>query len=233
MYALESTTIRVTEQMQGLIDQFPLDKQYQLSVSLMQHLSDAGDQLRMCPDKKAYVLDMYRQAKPEIDRAAKRLNASCKKGCAHCCKIEVRCTDTEVEIIMDHLEKTGDLFDEDEIGYLQKQSEIPDAEYVLSRERDCVFLDDNNECSIYEVRPMACRTYLVASPPEDCNALLYSKGRVAVIATIPTEAMRSVLYTSLPSDRLSNLLLKQYKQRTHETGGETQTDSADGHSEGI
>lgn len=41
-------------------------------------------------------------------------------------------------------------------------------EWFHTQRRPCVFLKDGR-CSIYEVRPTACRTYYVISPQDDCQ----------------------------------------------------------------
>lgn len=95
---------------------------------------------------------------------------SCKKGCAHCCYIQVNITEWEADSIMDFLKESKAEFTEEEKERLKHQSEIKnDSEYILSPHRRCIFLMDNNECGIYPVRPLACRNYYVYNDPEDCN----------------------------------------------------------------
>lgn len=78
--------------------------------------------------------------------------ASCKKGCSHCCCIDIQISIYEVEYICS---KTG-------ISYT---NEIP---FSQGHKTPCPFLA-SNVCSIYSVRPLVCRFYHVMGDPEDCK----------------------------------------------------------------
>lgn len=73
--------------------------------------------------------------------------------CANCCKTTSPIfRDIDIERIADHLGlRPAELVDR----YLQLDEE---GDYVL-RSAPCVFLGEDNYCSIYEVRPRACREY--------------------------------------------------------------------------
>lgn len=61
----------------------------------------------------------------------------------------------------------------------------------------CVFLTEDKRCSIYEIRPMQCRTYFVVSPQENCQPP-ESKGILQV-------DLRRMMFTEL--DHLSRVHL--------------------------
>ena len=94
----------------------------------------------------------------ELDRVVHELHelwmdrADCLQ-CAHCCQtISPAVHDSDIRRISRHLrikpsEMTVHYFRMDEEG-----------DYVFTR-RPCPFLQDDNRCSIYEVRPRACREY--------------------------------------------------------------------------
>jgi len=206
--------VKVTEQLEGLIDNYPKEIRKQMLNAILQHILENAESLNKCLNKKDYVLDVYRQADKEVKGTVEKYKTTCKKGCAFCCHIEVKTTITEAEIIMDRMEQQNEPFTEDELAMLERQSKLSSEEYSFNPDRACVFLTDDNECSIYDIRPLACRTYLVATPPEHCDALLYRKVKgVMVAASIHSELMRSVLYTGLESGRLSELLLKLQRER--------------------
>lgn len=95
---------------------------------------------------------------------------SCKKGCAHCCYIQVGTTEWEVDLILNWMKSKGLEFTEEELKKIELQANLKDdVEYILSPHRKCVFLGADNMCGIYEVRPAACRNYYVFNDPEDCN----------------------------------------------------------------
>ncbi|MBB6459213.1 YkgJ family cysteine cluster protein [Flammeovirga kamogawensis] len=74
-------------------------------------------------------------------------------SCANCCKtISPVVTATDVRRIAKHLRiKETEVLSE----YMSVDS---DGDYVMNRQ-PCPFLEDNNECSIYDVRPKACKEY--------------------------------------------------------------------------
>jgi Fe-S-cluster containining protein len=76
----------------------------------------------------------------------------CKRGCSACCHVKVEMSQDEAEIIGDFLKITP--------------KKLPKGIRMLSQsalgraDTPCPFLK-NHECSIYEVRPIACRNYVV------------------------------------------------------------------------
>ena len=79
---------------------------------------------------------------------------TCQKGCSACCKMDVQLTPFEAE-------------------YIALASSIPHRNSPLSKghESSCPFLSEKGTCSIYNYRPLLCRTYHVLSEPELGNDL--------------------------------------------------------------
>ena len=92
---------------------------------------------------------------------------ACRKGCSHCCNIAVLMSDVEAQRIGEHIGrkpvKTG-AFPAD-VKALQKQYfGVP-----------CTFLK-GGRCSIYEVRPLACRLHFnMADEPLMCSTAIEPK----------------------------------------------------------
>lgn len=73
--------------------------------------------------------------------------------CAHCCiSTGPRFTDKDINRISKHLRLKPGAFIE---RYLRIDE---DQDYVL-QQLPCPFLESNNECQVYDVRPKACREY--------------------------------------------------------------------------
>lgn len=106
--------------------------------------------------------------KERINKAQEK--PSCKKGCAHCCYIQVAATEWEIDVILEWMKHHNLEFTNEEIQHIKNQALIKnDKEYIISPHRKCVFLQPNNECGIYEVRPSACRNYYVYNDPKECD----------------------------------------------------------------
>jgi uncharacterized protein len=73
--------------------------------------------------------------------------------CANCCKTTGPLfTTKDIDRLASHLKLSGPAFIHQ---YLRKDE---DGDWVL-QQVPCPFLEDNNECRIYDVRPKACREY--------------------------------------------------------------------------
>lgn len=88
-----------------------------------------------------------------------RESAVCERGCAHCCKQPVSVTPLEIE-----LAKFSPQFS-------QAPEFDPNTGY-------CPFLDKQSaQCTIYQLRPLACRAFLTLDDPSYCkngNAVHYT-----------------------------------------------------------
>jgi len=78
--------------------------------------------------------------------------ASCGKGCAHCCKIDVHITTLEADYIQ---RKTGITYD---------RGHVVTTGHFLS----CPFLSNDEGCGIYHHRPLVCRIYHATGAPDNC-----------------------------------------------------------------
>lgn len=86
----------------------------------------------------------------------------CKKGCHHCCYMAVGITSWEAKRIGDYLD----------IPVYQPPAMVEPSFYVEKYTGHmCPFLK-NKQCSIYEVRPLACRTHFnISKYPEICDII--------------------------------------------------------------
>lgn len=107
----------------------------------------------------------------------------CHKGCSHCCHMAVSITQFEALYIKQYIERNwskkqiNNLYSQ--IKQLKfKHPEIFNMSFIATENKTkiripCIFLE-NNCCSIYNVRPVICRTYISLSPSEVCYDALFN-----------------------------------------------------------
>lgn len=145
---------------------------------------------------KDFVLGFYElidEVLAEIKKKDTRF--SCKRGCHACCRINVDISEAEAIVIADYCQEHDIQIPK---GYLQKQLEYDEMAVSRSSVASCIFLKEG-ECSIYAVRPAACRIYHVASPPEMCDVVKFppSKFKVRVIVWHLPELEISAFYATV------------------------------------
>lgn len=79
--------------------------------------------------------------------------ATCSKGCSHCCHMDVHITSLEAEMIALTL------------GIPMR----PGREMTTGHTSACPFLAETGQCSVYELRPMACRMFHAFGEPKNCK----------------------------------------------------------------
>jgi hypothetical protein len=87
----------------------------------------------------------------------------CRRGCSWCCHQQVLVMPAEMLLIADYIEKNFDKETKEAVLHraVDKNEKVKElsAEKVLQSKIPCPLLSDGS-CSVYPVRPMACRIYL-------------------------------------------------------------------------
>jgi hypothetical protein len=100
---------------------------------------------------------------------------ACRAGCDHCCHQVVGVSTPEALAIYDHLRATRSPAELERlkahVEMLHERSRGLSAAERLSPEHPCVFLE-SGRCSIYEIRPLACRG-VNSLDAADCERGLY------------------------------------------------------------
>lgn len=155
--------------------------------------------------KYSRTIKLYKNIDKEISKGRKTLNleSKCGKGCSECCHQIFNISEIEFCIIVDYVsnnfnkKQIENLFEKSNsiVEYLMKndrffyenlQSDITGGnvlDYLYGNfamkknvlPKSCVFLNDKNECSIYQMRPIICRTHGVSYLNKDYNNVLCSK----------------------------------------------------------
>jgi Fe-S-cluster containining protein len=139
---------------------------------------------------------LYARADESIAEIAKNLDVTCTKGCHWCCHQLVFVTLPEAQLIHDSLDLNIDI-----ARILANQATFSQHDWANRphRERKCVFLVDR-ECSIYDIRPLACRNYLVTSNVKYCHYdSRVKKVLIARSQKVTLETAKLVLMSGLTS----------------------------------
>ncbi len=138
---------------------------------------------------------------------------SCRKGCGACCRQTIPLAEIEAHQIAETVEAFPEprrraiktRFETawqhfSEIGWFERLDNCTDFSHgerekvILDYFREgvpCPFLEDEI-CSIHQVRPLACREYLVTSPAENCAELTAEGVRIVDLPIKPSETVRKI-----------------------------------------
>ncbi len=117
----------------------------------------------------------------------------CSKGCAFCCNVNVHISEGETECMINYCREKNIGINKE---VLQAQLNLSNEERPLHKNSRCAFLGEDNECTIYEARPLNCRKHLSQTDPDLCDNAKHINGRVGVNFEIKTEILVSA-YSSL------------------------------------
>lgn len=118
----------------------------------------------------------YREVDAHLERTTKQIRFACKKKCDYCCYQIVGLNFPEALVMVEAIRSNQSLRREfvRKIPELKKQISLlkkpgmTNATY-FEKQIPCIFLK-NRECSIYDARPLACRTQFAAEKtPDRCK----------------------------------------------------------------
>ena len=200
----------VTETLKGYLQQHP-ELFEQVKSAIEHYVREYRRAAQLAGDDKkslahSFHIAMDKLIKESVDAVGSEL--SCKKGCAHCCYVNVDISEDEAALILYAIKEKGIQLD---IQKLEHQARAERWNQIAYKDRRCPLLGADNQCMIYEHRPMSCRKYYVRTPPEMCNSQKYPAGDVGVLSINLAEAMASAIFSLIDSDRLSRMILKKMK----------------------
>ncbi len=166
----------------------------------IQQLRNLSIQSREETIKEVYkAIDGFFNASSEADKK----DIQCKTGCTACCYIDIDISGNEAAAILSFCNQNDISID---TGYLTKQAAVGRKSY--SDVSKCVFLKDNI-CSIYPVRPIACRKHWVKSDPALCDFSTNEVNRVNRFFDINTEILSSALLNVDECGSMETILLQE------------------------
>lgn len=159
-------------------------------------------------DRIGTIKEVYKAIDKYFDNAPEenKKGIQCKTGCTHCCFIDVDISEDEAAIILNYCNENGIAIDKE---YLEKQAAVGRKKYSeISR---CVFLKDNL-CSIYPVRPIACRKHWVKTDPSLCDFSNNIAHRVSGYFDINTEILASAVLNAETTGTFEKMMLDELKK---------------------
>jgi hypothetical protein len=104
---------------------------------------------------------------------------ACRAGCGDCCHVVVGITAPEALTIFDHLRRSRSARElsllKARTAEFREQTRGLSSSQRFSPEYPCIFLDEQGCCSIYEVRPFACRG-MNSLDATECETRLHDPG---------------------------------------------------------
>lgn len=108
---------------------------------------------------KRQLIPIYLKMDNDLSSAGEAV--ACRAGCSHCCYYHVAITAVEALVLVEHLNglpaAKRDRLKEKVHETAEQVRPISQADYMHTN-IPCAFLEDNH-CSVYEARPVACRGF--------------------------------------------------------------------------
>jgi len=164
-------------------------------------------------DRAGTIKEVYNAIDRFFDNAPaeNKKDIQCKTGCTACCFIDVSISEDEAAIIVNYCCDNGIAINRE---YLEKQAAVGRKTYSpLSR---CVFLKEDNLCSIYPVRPIACRKHWVKTDPSLCDFSNNVINQVGGYFDINTEILASAILNAENTGTFEKMLLDELKKEKAE-----------------
>lgn len=205
-------SVRTTEELSKVIKDYPAVKHD----AILHMIEERTAELRRYYKEGGsidFVKAFYETFDETQAEASRTTLLSCGKGCHACCRQNVTIWQDEAAVIAEYCNAHGiDIPKE----YLEEQLKYGWKEVARTEVGWCTFLK-GGVCSIYPVRPLACRKYLVVSNPDKCDVVKYeppNNGVAVAIFHVP-EMEASAFYTVMAdkgkSGRLPEMLLPYSK----------------------
>ena len=152
---------------------------------------------------KEFILKGYEAVDKYIEESNKVFNKeskrkiTCEAGCNNCCHMHVNCTSPEAKIVLDKAKELGLKLDETRLkqqfilGQGNDQYDKMDASL-----RQCVFLIDG-KCSVYDVRPFACRLLQSVTERSICSSILYPNEMSEYVVCRQAEILATVAQSAI------------------------------------
>ncbi|HMC02174.1 MAG TPA: YkgJ family cysteine cluster protein [Flavobacteriaceae bacterium] len=109
---------------------------------------------------------IYGNADQAAELTRKKVKVLCSKGCSFCCHDKIIMSHIEGQHFLSNLKK---LNIKPNRGRLKRQNKTK-FENLKWKDKACSFLGEDGSCTIYEIRPLICRTHNnIGNSVDDCD----------------------------------------------------------------
>jgi Fe-S-cluster containining protein len=140
------------------------------------------------------IVEAYARLDEKIQDSINRsgLLPACHEGCAWCCHgVKINVTAPEALVIAERLKSMkNELLPAVQVA-ADRRCNMNTDQYFMSGE-PCPFLGASNECTIYDVRPMACRRHCCLDASECERAVKNPKLKLPVSQHAPANAVGAI-----------------------------------------
>ena len=134
---------------------------------------------------------------------------SCQRGCSLCCFQRVDISDDEATLLLSYSKEISYVIDYEILERQSKTKNVKEFNTLRPRHRRCVFLNEDNECGVYEHRPNSCRKLVVISSPDLCDTVKNKGAEIGKLVDIEAEVITSSSLNVRESGSLAEMILKQ------------------------
>ena len=170
---------------------FYLENEQALNEETM-HLLPQFQMIQREAGNDALVYNLHDHMTEVLEKAGLWEKASCKGACSFCCHDTIYMPPLEAAYVQKNITEHGI------VGNVHRKELQSSGKDLTFMEKACPYLEDENEegrrlCSIYEFRPMVCRTHNSTEPIEFCNKELYPDRMINEGRIVHTEALITTL----------------------------------------
>lgn len=163
------------------------------------HMIEGGD---------AVVEYAYGTINQIMDKATEIAKPSCSVGCSFCCHDAIMVSDLEANYIIKRMKESNI---KPNRGRLKRQSRVKDFKDLKWKDKACSMLGDDGMCTIYEHRPIVCRTHNSIDIVSKCDKRIDPNSYVKEFRVLESEAINTAIYLVTGANSLSDIKrLDQY-----------------------
>lgn len=127
---------------------------------------------------------------------------TCGVGCSFCCHDSIMVSDLEANYIIKKMKESSITPNR---GRLKRQSRAKDFKTLKWKDKACSMLGDDGLCTIYEHRPIVCRTHNSIDIVSKCDKRIDPNSSVKEYRILESEAINASMYLVTGASSMSDI----------------------------